>query len=258
MNDKDQLFRVDADRCTRGSWRRRIVRFRRWGGFVIVIGASAVTIAACANAPSTPQVTELHESTTSTNGQSAASEAGRNSTTTTPSGSSATQLLNEWASCMRAHGDPNQADPTVDANGIIHISWNDPAIPGGYNGTNPGGQGNLGPGQHCRQYLSQAQTALGGGASIKGASQAQLLQFAQCMRANGIADYPDPVGGNLSFNQAAGGDLNLSNPTFQSASKACVQKTGVHVPGSSGGPPSGSIELNGVTPPGASGVGGNG
>ena len=59
-------------------------------------------------------------------------------------------MLDEWATCMRAHGDPDQADPTIDANRIIHITWN-PAIPGGYEGTNQGGQGNLGPGQYCRR-----------------------------------------------------------------------------------------------------------
>ena len=29
----------------------------------------------------------------------------------------ATQLVDEWAACMRSHGDPNQADPIIDATG---------------------------------------------------------------------------------------------------------------------------------------------
>jgi hypothetical protein len=85
-----------------------------------------------------------------------------------------------------------------------------------------------------------------------------LVKFAQCMRSNGVPDYPDPVGGNLSINLGAGGDLNPENPTFKNATKVCVQKTGVHVPGSGGGPPSGTIELNGVTPPGVGGTGSGG
>jgi hypothetical protein len=77
------------------------------------------------------------------------------------------------------------------------------------------------------------------------------------MRANGIPDYPDPVDGNLSINRGAGGDLNPDNPTFQNASKTCAQKTGVHVPGTGGNLPSGTIELNGAAPPGgASSTGG--
>jgi len=150
---------------------------------------------------------------------------------------------------MRRHGDADQPDPTIDANGVIHITWN-PAIPGGYNGTNPGGQGASGPGKYCRNDLSEAQTALQGGQSQPTASQAQLVQFAECMRANGIPDYPDPVNGNLSINLGAGGDLNPNNPTFHNTTKLCVQKTGVHGPGV-GSPLPGTIEINGASPPGA-------
>jgi hypothetical protein len=169
---------------------------------------------------------------------------------TAPGADQATQLLNQWTACMRSHGDPNQANPTIDAYGVIHITWN-PATPGGYNGTNQGGQGNLGPGQYCRTYLTKAKTALQGGQPPEPPeppSQAQLVQFAECMRANGLPDFPDPINGNLSFNIGAGGDLNPNNPTFQHASKLCVQKTGAHVPGVGSLPP-GTIELNGVSPP---------
>jgi hypothetical protein len=31
-------------------------------------------------------------------------------------------LLNEWAACMRKHGDPDQADPTIDPSKVIHIT----------------------------------------------------------------------------------------------------------------------------------------
>ena len=223
---------------------------------MILIAGAAITVAACGGGPAGPHVASLGQSNAS--GRSAASDgSGQSSATTSPSGSTPTTLLDQWASCIRAHGDPNQADPTIDANGIIHISWN-PAIPGGYEGTNPGGQGNLGPGQYCRQYLSQAQSALQGSQSVGNVSQAELVKFAQCMRANGITDYPDPVDGNLSINLGAGGDLNPDNPTFHNATKVCAQKTGVHVPGSGGGPPSGTIELNGATPPGVSGAGSGG
>ena len=255
-DNEEQSNRGGAASHVREWCRSRAVGNRRLGGITVLIAAAAVMLAACGGESASPHVANLGQ--TSTSGQSAASAGGgRSSATTTPSGGTPTQILDQWASCMRAHGDPNQADPTIDANGIIHISWN-PATPGGYEGTNQGGQGDLGPGQYCRQYLSEAQTALQGGHPIEGATQAQLLTFAQCMRANGIADYPDPVGGNLSFNLGAGGDLNPDNPTFENATKVCVQKTGVHVPGSSGGPPSGTIELNGATPPGASGTGNGG
>ena len=95
---------------------------------------------------------------------------------------------------MRSHGDPNQADPTIDANKVIHLTWNH-AIPGGIYGTNKGGQGNAGPGQYCRTYIDTAETALQGGQHQQQPSQAQLVKFSQCMRANGVPDFPDPSTG---------------------------------------------------------------
>jgi hypothetical protein len=233
-----------------GAW---LTRARRVGshpqaGLAVLCAVVAFALAACAAANS-PQVVSLNRSS-----------GGHKSVgirTTPLGGGSPTQLLNEWAACMRTHGDPNQADPSVDANKDIHISW-DPAIPGGYNGTQKGGQGNVGPGQYCRNYLNQAQSALGGGLAQNVPSQAQILKLAQCMRANGISDFPDSVNGTLSFNIGAVGDLNPNNPTFQSASRICSKRTGVAVPGSGGSPPPGTIELNGGGPVSGASAGGNG
>jgi hypothetical protein len=143
---------------------------------------------------------------------------------------------------MRRHGDPDQADPTVTVNQLIDIPWN-PAIPGGYDGTNKGGQGNSGPGQYCRSYLSAAQAALRGGRSEKGPDMAALVRLSECMRANGVPEFPDP-GANGSL-VLSGGPSTLSNPIFQNAARVCVHKTGVRLPGA-GGPPPGTITLSGA------------
>lgn len=211
---------------------------RRPAGLVVLLVAVAVGLAACA-ASGSPHVASLSKTT-------GKDKSGGSASTTLPQGNP-TQLLNQWAACMRAHGDPSQADPTIDANEVIHITW-DPAIPGGYDGTQKGGQGNVGPGQYCRNYLNEAQSALRGGRTQQAPSQAQLLKIAQCMRANGIPDFPDPVNDTLSFNIGAGGDLNPNNPTFQAASKLCGEETGVNLPGSAATPPPGTIEMNGAGP----------
>jgi hypothetical protein len=153
---------------------------------------------------------------------------------------------------MRRHGDPGQADPTIDANKVIHITIS-PAIPGGYDGTTKGGQGNSGPGQFCRAYLTAAQTALQGGQPPPKFDRATLEKFSECMRANGIPDFPDPTATGLSFNRGSSSDLNPDNPTFQNASKLCVQRTGAKVPAAGGTLPPGTIQLNGA---GSQGVGG--
>lgn len=229
----------------RGRLRPRPLRRR---GFLAGVAAVVcLLLAACNGGGPPPHVASLNTTTTS-----ATSGGGTptSSSTTTPTGD-VTVLLDQWATCMRNHGDPNQADPTVDANGVIHITWN-PATPGGYDGTDKGGQGNLGPGAYCRRYLKRAQSILQEGQNLGPPSQARLLAFSKCMQVNGVPDFPDPIDGNLSFNRAAGGDLNPDNPTFQRASKICVQKTGTHVPGATG-PPPGSIELNGAAAPGGTG-----
>lgn len=205
---------------------------------MILVAAAALLLAACGG-PGSPAVAHLGRSATS--GGSATTQPTQNPT----------QLLDEWAACMRSHGDPGQVDPSIDVHKVIHIIWN-PAVPGGYNGTHKGGQGNEGPGQYCRSYLNAAQNALRGG-PVQPRDPAKVERFSQCMRANGIPDFPDPgANGTLSISMNAGGDLNPHNPTFQNASRLCSQKTGV--PGFGGTPPSGTVELNGGLP--GSGAGG--
>ncbi len=76
---------------------------------------------------SSPTVASLPPSTSA--GTSSGNGGGGTTTTTLPNGDP-TRLLDEWADCMRSHGDPNQADPTVDAYGVININ-----IPGDRRGS---------------------------------------------------------------------------------------------------------------------------
>ena len=214
--------------------------FRRSGGLAVIVAAAAFGLAACGGSSTGPHVASLQKSSGHGGGTSAPSSS---SSTALPKGSP-TRLLDEWAACMRSHGDPGQTDPTVTASKVIDIPWN-AAIPGGYNGTNKGGQGNSGPGQYCRSYLTAAQDALGGGPAHTRVSLATLLKYSECMRANGIADFPDPTAGGLSLSM--GGDTNPSNPAYRNAAELCARKTGARAFGV-GPPPPGTIELNGQGP----------
>jgi hypothetical protein len=159
-----------------------------------------------------------------------------------PANVNPSQLLAEWGACMRGHGDPDQKDPSIDANKLIHIVWNE-AIPGGYYGTSKGGHGNSGPGQYCRTYLDAAQAALRKGThEAPPPSQAQTVRFSRCMRTNGIPDFPDPTSSGLTINRGAGGDLDPNNPAFQRAAKLCGRQTGAHLFTSS--PQPGTIVLD--------------
>ena len=183
-------------------------RYCRSGTLAILVAAGAIGLAACGGS-SPPHVASLGKG---------GGESGANTTTTLPSGS-ATQLLDEWAACMRIRGDPNQSDPTVDAGKVIQLT-----LPAGYTK----GLGYLlnGLGRSCTVYMTAAQTALRGGEPPPTPNQATAEKFAQCMRANGVPDYPDPTGNQSAVRATPGSDLNPANPTFQAASTLCTNKTG--------------------------------
>src|ERR1700733_15915320 len=132
--------------------------YRRWGGLVALVAGAAIGLAACSG-PSPPHVASLGKN----------NDHGSVSTTTEPAGSP-TQLLDEWATCMRSHGDPGQVDPTVDATKVIQISLD-------------GHDGVRGENGVCGSYLSAAETALGGGTPTSPSDESTALMFAQCMRA---------------------------------------------------------------------------
>ena len=195
---------------------------RRRGGLAVLVTGAAIGLAACSGS-SSPHVASLAKNTGH----------GPVSTTTMPAGSP-TQILDEWAACMRSHGDPNQIDPTVDATKVIQITlgW-----AGGLRGANGA----------CGSYLSAAETALGGDASSASSDQSTALKFAQCMRANRVPDYPDPTGNDNSqtIHASNGSDLNPANPTYQAAATLCASKTGYQSKFSNGAPQPGSINIVG-------------
>ncbi len=125
-----------------------------------------------------------------------------------------------FSACMRAHGYPNFPDPKVStsSNGGTVIAIHAVA---GLRGS-PGHPKPL-P-KACRailpapQNLSPAQLA-----AQQQRRRADILSFAQCMRAHGITKFPDPTSQgqlNLTAIQAAGVDLQA--PQTRTAGLACV------------------------------------
>jgi hypothetical protein len=214
--------------------------YQRAGGLGALAAAAVIGLAACGGGSASPPVASLNNSNGNHSGTT---------TTTLPKGNP-TQLLDEWASCMRSHGDPNQVDPTIDSNKVIHITF-----PPGYGGNGPVdfGKGSNNP---CNPYLQGASTALRGGKAPQKPNQAKLLKFSECMRANGVSDFPDPNGNGLSIQTHPGSDLNPTNPTFTHAAQVCGKK--YTMPAFGGGPPpAGAIMAQSSGGP-QSGPGGNG
>jgi hypothetical protein len=177
-------------------------RVRRAGLLAVALAVAGVLVAGCSGGPADPGV------------------AGVSSATASPSQSATVSGEAEalqYAACMRSHGVPDFPDPTVQ-NGSVGFS-----ITAGD-----------GVDQNSPQYQSarQACSSLrGGGTANSGSGNlAKELKFAQCMRAHGVPDFPDP---NKNGGFSGTSTVNPSSPTFQKAQSTCMQLSGLGGPGSS-------------------------
>jgi len=134
-----------------------------------------------------------------------------------------------YARCMRAHGVPDFPDPNAQGGFTLQ---------GGPNS-------NLGPdspafqqaNENCQRFTPTSGLGQGPSPAQIAKAQSQALEFSQCMRAHGVADFPDPVfhtnGGGISISIKAGpgSDLSPNSPAFQAAQQACQNI----LPGKKGG-----------------------
>jgi hypothetical protein len=177
----------------------------RWAGLLAAALASAALLAAaCSGGPP---------------GSGAASAGPSSSGSARASGSAQAAGL-ALARCMRSHGVPKFPDPN--SQGGIGITPGD-----GVDLNSPQFQA----AQKTCQKLVAPQPLT---AAQQGQVKAGNLKYAQCMRSHGISDFPDPNSqGQLEIQAKPGSDLQLGNPRFQSANKAC-QHYQYTVPGGPG------------------------
>jgi hypothetical protein len=204
---------------------RRPVRPHGTVLLVAAVAAVAFGLSACGGTGSGPSVANVSTTTSATQNGSTAS--------TVPK-SDAAQSLVDWANCMRSHGDPSQSDPTIDAHGGINIS-----IAGSaeslsnavHNGTAP-----------CNSYLATASADLRAGATdLTPPDQDALVKYSQCMRANGVPNYPDPgTGGTTNFN---GLGIDPNSPFFLRANDKCGKQIDAPSWWISGAGPPGNVSV---------------
>ncbi len=128
---------------------------------------------------------------------------GSGAPTTSAASLSPQQKALKFAQCMREHG-VDMPDPDVSDGGNVRIG---------------------GPGVD----LSKADAALaackefspiGAGGTVDPAGQENMRRFAQCMRDNGVPNFPDPQpGGPIRIDASVGGD-----PDFQTAQAKCEKE----------------------------------
>jgi hypothetical protein len=111
----------------------------------------------------------------------------------------------KYSQCMRSHGVPSFPDP-VDGKLSLEVRKGGP----------------LDPSDPQFRSARQACRALAPPGALSGSApspqqQSGALKFAQCMRKNGVPNFPDPQNGQTVI----GGGVDPNSPQFQSAIQAC-------------------------------------
>jgi len=138
---------------------------------------------------------------------------------------SATKFLDQWAVCERAHGEPHQPVPTVDAHGVINII----APFASPDGVHISGGPEPATGT-CSAYLNKARRALRAADPVRdpnGPDHATQLRYVRCMRANGVPNFPYPEANDPSKTDFNGTGVNPNSPAVLRANNLCGKKLGL-------------------------------
>lgn len=233
------------------------------GAVAVLMAGTTIGLAACGGA-STPGVASLPaststpdsttatgapHSTTATGAPHSTTATGASRSTTALGKRNPTRLVDEWATCMHSHGDPNQADPTIDAYGVINVTIPSSAAPSlsaeVHAGADP-----------CDRYMAAAQSALRAANPVAPPpDQAEQLKYVNCMRANGVPQYPYPQGNRTDFN---GTGVDPNSPAVMKVNELCGRKLNLPAWWISGNGRPGEVSVrevvsNGAIPPGAGG-----
>jgi hypothetical protein len=126
---------------------------------------------------------------------------------------------------MRTHGIADFPDP--DSSGNIDLKSLHPAAGSDLDPNDPRFKAALTACKSLQPTQSAAQ---------QDQDAAQALKWAQCFRAHGVPNFPDPdSNGRISVGSLRRAGID-TNPQFQAAAAACAQyqPTSIHVPGGAG------------------------
>jgi hypothetical protein len=174
-----------------------------------------------------------------------------NTTTSQPKEKNPTALVDAWASCMRSHGDPSQTDPVIDSHGVINVT----APPLGPGGPPVSANAHDAAGA-CGRYLATAQTELRAEDPVQdpqGVPTSTAVPYSNCMRANGVPNYPYPSGPDDSTTNFNGTGVNPNSPHVVKVNDYCGKKLGLPAWWINGWGPPGDIVSASSGVPGAAG-----
>jgi len=190
----------------RDQLRPRPGRLRRAGPIAVALISVVLVAAACSHGSSGPRVAGVGSSTP---------------TAQSSGGAHANALA--YAQCMRSHGLTDFPDPN--ASGNIDLKSLHPQPGSDLYADDPRFQAAATACQSLSPIVS---------ASQRQQDAAQMLRWAQCMRAHGVSNLPDPDS-NGQWPRDASPDIN--SPQFPAALTACkqYQPGSIHVPSGAGG-----------------------
>jgi hypothetical protein len=162
-------------------------------------------------------------------GGSSPKDAGRGG----PSPAQADSQAVAFSVCMRTHGVPAFPDPQISGSGGgVQAKVTITAHPGSAGAVNQKSPAFKTARKACGRLLltlvhlagssGEPSGTTGGsqtGGTANGTQHSRALQFADCMRAHGIPEFPDPSS-NGAFNLPS--DINQQGPQFKRAEQACA------------------------------------
>ena len=184
---------------------RRARGMLRVPALVALLGCIGLLVAGCGGRSGSPSVAHLGSTTTRTS-----SEGG--SAVLTQQEEIATDVA--YAACMNRYGVQVSAMST---GGLVWVTR--PGLPGPHSPQDAPAE------RDCKSLLPK-----GGLPAIPTAAQtaralAQLLRYAECIRAHGVPKFPDPTSEGLRISPSSGIDLN--SPQFLAAQKSCKGQSGI-------------------------------
>lgn len=177
---------------------RRIGRARRTGVLIAALVSGALLLAACGGSSN-----NSGGSSSSSSG-SAGSAASGSSAPTADSSKAA-----KFSQCMRANGVPDFPDPN--ANGSITLK-----VTKGSD-LDPSSSAYVSAISKCK---SLEPAGFGSNSTQSTSNQNKILKFVDCMRKDGVPNFPDPNSSGGVLIQSGNG-INPNSPTFQSAMQKC-------------------------------------
>jgi hypothetical protein len=135
-----------------------------------------------------------------------------------PSAGSAAAVY-KYAACMRSHGVPNFPDPQVSSSrGSTSVKM----VVGPSVGIDPHAPAFRAADQQCQGILP-VPTGSSQGAAQQHLREVDLVSFAQCLRAHGLPDFPDPTAqGQLNVQMITKAGVDLHAPQTLTAAKECI------------------------------------